>query len=689
MLGRRILVALSSTIALVTLGLSSAGLRAQTPPGLAIPAVTAALTADPDPASPAGRRVALGDEAVAAGRAADAVDHFVAALGFHSCSPTILRRLVLATEGDARAAWTYRWWLAVADERGRTKLDREMKKALGGSATRLRALAAARGAAVEELAKFAVKLKVKGRPALGQGVVARWATDLGWELVRRAPALQRRHAEAFNRACERHEPDYTTVLRALENTVDHTGPRPATAANGTDGDGATAAERAEDDIAIRAARCLTGLAAQSEFVKLEGPEPPGLGGMVSEARATRAKLRHKIDQRLGEPLTVEQLRQMTPAERRVFTEQHASWANPGLAVSPNELYLVQTTCGHGTLLGAASTVELHHRRLANWFGADPFGNRQGLVRLVPEFEDLEAEDTPFWWAGGFQRGDLTTLRFAWGNIGGLGHALTHELTHRFDGALFSFLPSWLIEGRAVWTGAAYARAEDEQFVANYLNSGSVQTPFVKGYGRSDKLEELIDGTIEDYRDNYSAGHALFVFLSTWEVDGKKHYADRLQKFMRNARAGRKKPLAFFVSHFADGEDGRPEGLDDFAEDFNTFLEGCYKASWGEKVAWLDRYTTSTGKRVRNRPVDDQPTWSWARNRAERARPATGGRGLAGDRRQGAAPVDRGLARRHGAAAAGAGARARGSGHRRGSPRPRRGRDDPCVSRAFPAAGRET
>lgn len=608
MLGRRL-------VALIVLVPSHAALPAQTPPGLSIPAPTAAATADPAAQSPAELRVDLGDAAVAAGRTAEAVDHYVAALGFHPGSSAILRKLVLTTDGDARAAWAYRWWLAAADDRGQVKLDREMKTALGTDAMQWRALAAARAAALEELSKFAVKLKVTGRAALGEGIVARWANDLAWQLMQSSPALHRRYRQAFGQACDRHVPDYNGVLKALENAVDRSVPTSTKAADDVD-NGAAAAQRAVDDIAIRAARCLTGLAAQSEFEKLEGPQPPELSGRLAEARASRAKVRHRIDQRIGEPFTVEQLQQMSPAEQRAFTERHATWADPGLAVSPNGLYLVQTTCGHGTLLGAASTVEFHHRRLANWFGSDPFGDRQGLVRLVPEFEDLEAEDTPFWWAGGFQRGDLTTLRFAWGNINGLGHGLTHELTHRFDGALFSFLPAWLTEGRAVWTGAAFARAEDDEFVANYLDWESAQTPFIKGYGRPDKLEELIAGTIDDYRDNYSAGYALFVFLQSWEVDGKNRYADRLSKFMRNARASKKKPVEFFVSHFADGKEGRPKGLDEFAADFNTFLDGCYQASWGERVSWLDRYTRKAGQHGRSRLVDDEPTFSWARDRAE-------------------------------------------------------------------------
>ena len=77
------------------------------------------------------------------------------------------------------------------------------------------------------------------------------------------------------------------------------------------------------------------------------------------------------------------------------------------------------------------TVEDHHRRLAAWNGVDPFVDGRGIVRVEPGYDGVETNGVPYWWAAGFQRGDLTVLRFAWGSIEGLGHTLTHELTHGF------------------------------------------------------------------------------------------------------------------------------------------------------------------------------------------------------------------------------------------------------------------
>ena len=591
----------------------------QTPPGLPVPHDIDVLTASPGAESAAGLRLALGDEALRAGRAEEAADHYLAALQFHPSSAAILGKLLRAAadDDDARCQWGHDWWLATADERGNAKLDRETKDLLGKDASQLRKLAVARAKAVEEVTRYATKLKTSGRSGLAQGIMARWASDLGWELARPAPALLRKYGAALTRACDRHKPDMAGVVKALKQTAE-TASRAGTSAASDDEPPDPAAEAAAiraDDLAIGAARVLTGLSAQANFPKLEGPRPPDLG--LDAAAATRSRLRSRVARRTGAPLTVSELQQMTPSERAEFTEQHRTWANPGVAVSPNGLYVVHTICGHETLLGTANTVELHHQRLVSWYGADPFSGRQGIVRIVPESADLESEGTPFWWAGGFQSGDLTTLRFSWGNISGLGRGLTHELTHRFDGAIFAFMPSWLIEGRAVWTAAAYGSAGDDQFIDNYLDWGGAQTPFVKGYGGLHKLEQLIEGTIEDYRDNYSAGGALFAYLSSWEVDGQKVYREKLQKFMRNARAGRKKPLQFFESHFADGEDGRPEGMQAFADEFRGFLRGCYNASWGEDVPeWISRYTRKRGASTRNRLVLDEPSWSWARSRAE-------------------------------------------------------------------------
>ena len=138
---------------------------------------------------------------------------------------------------------------------------------------------------------------------------------------------------------------------------------------------------------------------------------------------------------------------------------------------------------------------------------------------MPEASGLESEGAPFWWAAGFQGGDTTTVRFSCGTIEGLGHLLTHELTHRFDGAIYPGIPSWLAEGKAVWTGGAYGKAEDETFVDAWADVGAIEAAFLKGYGDLGKFTKLISGTLDDYRDNYTAGFALYVYLTTRKPQG--------------------------------------------------------------------------------------------------------------------------------------------------------------------------
>ncbi|MFQ5505537.1 MAG: hypothetical protein ACE5F1_12170 [Planctomycetota bacterium] len=578
------------------------GVSAQAPVGQRIPQLTASVREISQEAT----RVRLANGLAAAkDNERVALRHYLAALGFAPASPGTLRELLSFAQGDAdaRFLWALRWWRSLMDARGRVKTDRAQRKLLPAGGLHPGALGAARAAAIAELAAFAGKLGRKSAP--GNSVLARWASDLGWELLRSSPGLQTRYAAAFNRACEEQAPDYELVLEALRKLMS------ASVATTSD---------ASLDAPMRAARCLTGLGAQAGFKDLKGPEPPDMQGLASEARKTRARLRRKIARELEEPLTVELLEQFGPEEREAFSRAHATWASPAIGISPNGRYEVQTICGFETLLGALRTIELHHARLADWFGKDPFLRRRGLVRILPEASGLESEDSPFWWAGGFQSGDRTVLRFSWGSIAGLGRGLTHELTHRFDGAMYPGMPAWLVEGRAVWTGQAYQYIEDGSFIANFLRPWSVQTPFVKGYGGKEKLKKLIEGTIDDYRDNYSAGYALYAYLSSWEKKGKQLYAARLRHFMRHARSGRKDPLGFFVRHFADGKNGRPKGLDAFVTEWREFLSDCYKFAWGDKdPAWLARHTIRFPKRPGKSwrgLVMDEPTWSWSRHRAE-------------------------------------------------------------------------
>ena len=99
---------------------------------------------------------------------------------------------------------------------------------------------------------------------------------------------------------------------------------------------------------------------------------------------------------------------------------------------------------------------------------DPFAGKPGLVRLCPSDSDFEAEGRPFWWAGGMQGGDVTTVLARFPDAPELANTIAHEFTHRFDGTLFPGLPRWAVEGRATYLGScarpAAADTLDERWV---------------------------------------------------------------------------------------------------------------------------------------------------------------------------------------------------------------------------------
>jgi hypothetical protein len=232
---------------------------------------------------------------------------------------------------------------------------------------------------------------------------------------------------------------------------------------------------------------------------------------------------------------------------------------------------------------------------------------------VHEACDLEAEGAPHFWVGGFQSGDVTVGRLACSTIEGFGHLLTHELTHRFDGAIYPGEPAWLAEGKAVWTGAAYGNSTDESFVENHASFGTVEAAFIKGYGSSDKLEKLVSGTIEDYRDNYVAGYALYLYLQTWKENERPLYRERLQAFMESGRTSKLEPKERFVAHFCDGKAGRPAKLEEFAARFGEYISGFY---WKTPKPWTSAYTQEVPGGAAGGWVYDEPTWTWARERVE-------------------------------------------------------------------------
>ncbi|MEX1025101.1 MAG: hypothetical protein WD226_08490 [Planctomycetota bacterium] len=536
---------------------------------------------------------AAGERALAAGEFRTAVQHLTLALALEP-SEEVAQLLVEASESDADAHWLWAEHTVrlASDAAGRVRLGGAAKRALGRDRGPGQ-LASARAAAVRELVSFASRRQKRAGRAPAEGLVAAWARSVARDVARGVPALETVLDEEPPPRVVVEDNVHEPVLNALESALS----------------AALAGSRAGD--AVDLARALHGFAVQAAFEDLQGERPAGMERRRTTAATALRKARGMLAKQAREPWTVDDLEWLDQETGEAFTRRHATFGEPARAISPNGLYTIETDCGYETLLGVARTIELHHQRLAGLFGEDPFVGRPGLVRIVPEAWGLEAEGAPFWWAGGFQGGDTTTVRFSCGTIEALGHTLTHELTHRFDGALFQGQPSWLVEGKAVWTGAAYGSADDEVFALDHAIFGTVEAAFVAGFGNEAKLADLIRGEPEDYRDNYVAGYALYLYLHTWEKDGVRLFAEALDAFQRAGRPSGD-ALEHFSAHFADGVAGRPADFPEFAARFGDFLAGFY---WRNPAPWTERYRREL-ERAQDDFVLDEPTWVWSRRRAE-------------------------------------------------------------------------
>ncbi|MCB9886809.1 MAG: hypothetical protein H6838_15055 [Planctomycetes bacterium] len=583
-------------------------LPGQKPPGAPMPQDLATLTATPTPSGPADLRWQLARKALDAGEFGEARGHLLAALEFHADSPTLLFDFVRACgeDPDLLALWVERWLRAASNPQGRFKLDPAQRKLVTASKAfdkqlgDAQKLAQKRAAAATSISRLITKLKTGRRTdATERTLTTRWAAELLLSLCEGAPPLLADKASAIEAIEAGFAPDHAAVITGLSNLL---------------------ADKADlaDERPLRAARLLLGLQRQRLMADVRGQLPEDLASLDRAAEAARAVVAAAADSRAaGKIWTIPELEAMSPAEAERFTAEHRSWNAPGVALSTTGRYRVETTCGHDTLLGVARTVELHHTRLVSHFGSDPFLQRLGIVRIVPDQTDMETDGAPHWWAAGFQGGDVTTIRFFWGNLPGLGHTLTHELTHRFDGVLRPFLPGWYVEGHADWTAKHYASMAETQFTEDFLDVGTVARVNGMGYGDRARFEQLLGGKVEDYRDNYPVGYSLYAFLRGHPPGGPWPYRAALQTYERNARAGQKDPLAYFTSVFCDGANGRAASFDEFVAAWQAFLRGCseWRADRKKGNEWVGRYG-GLGSGDPTSLVMDEPTWSWARTREE-------------------------------------------------------------------------
>jgi hypothetical protein len=557
-------------------------------------------------ADPGAKPLEAGERALAAGRRDEAARHFIEAWAWRGPSAELAGLLLRAAEGDVDAVklWAHVYAGLAGDSRGKVKLPADLARIVGKD-PHVPALVAARAAAVAELLKLAGASERKGAKEPGELLVARWLRRAARMLAADAPALVGDAGVELDPRLSTPGDVHAELIGALEAELAR----------------ARVAHRLAD--AVDLARVLRGLGRQAGLKDLQGEAPDGMEAVERRALAELEDLRAELGR--GErPWTVAELEALSArnpagaprALQEAFTRAHASMGAPAVAVSPTGKYRIETECGFETLLGVARTIEAHHARLVAFYGRDPFdggSGRQGIVRIVPEASGLEAEGAPFFWAGGFQSGDVTTLRFSLGDVEGLGHGLVHELTHRFDGALFPGQMAWLGEGKAVWTGAAYGGWRDAVFVPNHASFGTIERAWIKGYGGVEKLKKLLDGTIEEYRDNYFAGYALYVFLMTEREGERAPFAGRMREYMEGGFRGNRDPLAWFGKHFVDGREGRPETYEELAERFHAWTGGFY---WQDRKPWTSRYTGDVPDTAERALVHDAPTWTWSRARAE-------------------------------------------------------------------------
>lgn len=577
-----------------------------------LPPHDAAACANPAAGSTAATTLDLAKAALARGDANGARTALDAVLALHPFAKDVVRlRCDAAASPDERVRFLARFVAAGLEDNGTLKPDPKLKTAFGAELDAVLALASLRSAAMQELVKHAQAAK-PGTKELGSNLGVDLAIALVEEATRFAPKPRRAVRKDLLAAHERAAPDPLPVVKELAALIKKAlAPAPKGAASQP-----TSADPADD--LLTASRLLAGLCRQARFQDLQGVRPTLPDEYATLAQEGIARARETIHAR-SVPLAIAELEAMDEAQRLEFTARHRTWANPARARSKTGKYVIETVCGHAVLLGVAKTIELHHARLVAWNdGKDPFEERQGSVRIVPEPEDLESEGVPHWWAAGFQGGDQTHFVLRWGSLEELGHGLTHELCHRFDGALHAFLPAWAVEGRAVHVGGAFGAAEEPRFVERFLQPAALSTAYVDGYGDRGKLEKLVSGTITDYRDNYTAGYALWAFLATWQVrteDDGPLFAEPLERWLATLRAAGKDPVAHFTKCFADGKGGRPADLDAFAELFRNFLKGGYDRGFDRRVEWMERYRVAALTTLTPR-IAEEPNYSWGRNRVE-------------------------------------------------------------------------
>lgn len=538
-----------------------------------------------------------GDDAAARGHFLNALD---AKPGDRDCLLGLAQ--VTAGDPDEQHLWLARLAMAALDAKGRLRLEKDEKKLvpkdlLSAAGIDVRAdLIGALERSHKSWSRGAAKDPVKGR-------MARWARATAEYLAREVPALYARVAEW---------PE-VRPFAGDQTTIE------------TLGDLARQGLRdRRPGLTLEAARLMRALATQAQSPDLQGPSPGNLSGVAKAAADYQAQARELLGDLEGPPLEYEDLMALDEDERRELDLAYKQRGVPSRAYSPEKLYQVESYVGLDVLIEVTSTVEGHHARLVDFFGEDPFADpsgdperhRIGTVRVLPDHGDVDGEGRPWWWAAGFQAGDVTTLQFAVGDLEGMGHTLTHELTHRFDGALLPGIPPWLVEGRAVWTGGAYEHAFTPEFERLHAQGGKLYSALNLGYQNVEAFERLLNGDVEEYRDYYTIGYALWTFLYSWDPrsveDGRGGWFESpLDTYLKGFAERPRDPVAHFTEHLCDGAAGRPHSLEKFVEEFTAFLRGFNPE---DRADFTRAYVSIPGSPARR--VADRDVWVASRAGSE-------------------------------------------------------------------------
>jgi len=336
----------------------------------------------------------------------------------------------------------------------------------------------------------------------------------------------------------------------------------------------------------------------------------------------------------GAPIAPEVFEEGGEFARREWDRTPADWNAPRVAYSPNRRYRIESVCGFETTRAVVRLVEVQHQRLARWYGKDPFLDRVGILRLCSSDADIEREGAPFYWARGFQRGDVTRVNATYVDEMELARLLTHELTHRFDGALRPGEPSWLVEGRAEFTASGVAAPASTAFEPHRLLEGHLWDVVRSDYLRTDALRDLLDGKLQaEYVANYPFGYSLFLFLREFRGFDPSQpdppvFASRIDDFARAVRGPppASKTSVAFTGVFCDDKGGRPRSLESFCDRFAKFVGGL--VAWDPPEPWAIAFRRKLGEPATPPPpgpaserIVDRSNWPLRRERT--AAPASG------------------------------------------------------------------